>query len=842
MFRCGQKCISKHRLVDYRRDCMDNSDEAFNGSCSINNNHHRTICTIAKKNITQCIETPLHPESTISHGKQVGGCLKPRGLIHFPTLCDGFVENEYRTFDGTIETDESNCDQWLCDNQYTRCDGTWNCLNGIDEADCANALFSLCKADEHPCLSPYKAELFCLSINQSGNGIIDCLGATDERHICRKLDSQYHCWNHTDENILLNSTITDLKQEKCIDLDELCDGKIDCPIHGDDEMGSLCQENRYRDDYCMNFASGLGHLGILIESTLLCQLEESIKLASSKLSNTLAYFTLSNYSVRPPLETKTFLSRKLMHSTFVKEHDSNLINERQANILLEDNCHGGVPIYMLRNGSVEASNNNLYIRCLCPPSLYGPQCQYQNQRLSVILQIGALNRRNPFIFIIFLLDDDSEQVIHSYHRISYVSIRDCATKFIFNLLYNARPKNINRNSFIRIDVFETIGLIYRASWKYPIKFPFLPVYTLAIKLTIPPQRISSFIRCSLKCGVHGQCGIYMNTNDFFCHCKAGWWGQFCTNPYKCHCSSDSLCVGFTSLNNRSICVCPLEKFGLRCYLSNRVCQLKDVKKCRNDGLCIPRDRRILIDQDTICLCPESYYGDRCEKNQTRLAISFVSFSSIPAHIHLHFISVPPRRSPHERATTFVKVPLADTSVSIYWSTPFNIIFAQIDDNIYRLLVQPDHVLLPIYSLSIKSSQRCPLVREVLDETTASFPPIVKFYHVPCQKQPELECFHDNELYICLCTHDRRANCLTFNFQMEYNSIVILALPRLIFAFVLECMKSARDSVSLFVVGYFISFIPPLLTFTVFILPSKTYMKEFKVAIRSIQKIKMRLCQ
>jgi hypothetical protein len=56
-------------------------------------------------------------------------------------------------------------------------------------------------------------------------------------------------------------------------------------------------------------------------------------------------------------------------------------------------------------------------------------------------------------------------------------------------------------------------------------------------------------------------------------------------------------------------------------------------------------------------------------------------------------------------------------------------------------------------------------------------------------------------------------------------LVILALPRLIITFVSKCMKSSGD-VWLFLVGYFISFIPSMLTFVVFIVPSKFYKKEF----------------
>jgi len=73
-------------------------------------------------------------------------------------------------------------------------------------------------------------------------------------------------------------------------------------------------------------------------------------------------------------------------------------------------------------------------------------------------------------------------------------------------------------------------------------------------------------------------------------------------------------------------------------------------------------------------------------------------------------------------------------------------------------------------------------------------------------------------------------------------LVILALPRLIITFVSKCMKSTSDA-WLFLVGYFISFIPSMLTFLVFILTSKFYRKEFRrtiVQCRSIIQRRLRL--
>ncbi|CAF2152930.1 unnamed protein product [Rotaria magnacalcarata] len=63
-------------------------------------------------------------------------------------------------------------------------------------------------------------------------------------------------------------------------------------------------------------------------------------------------------------------------------------------------------------------------------------------------------------------------------------------------------------------------------------------------------------------------------------------------------------------------------------------------------------------------------------------------------------------------------------------------------------------------------------------------------------------------------------------------LFLLALPRILLAFLVEFMKSARESIYIFLFGYFISFLPPILLFIVFVLPSEVYMKAFKRAINS----------
>ncbi len=63
-------------------------------------------------------------------------------------------------------------------------------------------------------------------------------------------------------------------------------------------------------------------------------------------------------------------------------------------------------------------------------------------------------------------------------------------------------------------------------------------------------------------------------------------------------------------------------------------------------------------------------------------------------------------------------------------------------------------------------------------------------------------------------------------------LIILAIPRLIMSFLFGCMKSPRDS-WFYLIGYFISFIPSIVTFIVFVLPSDVYKKEFTAYVKQI---------
>jgi len=109
-------------------------------------------------------------------------------------------------------------------------------------------------------------------------------------------------------------------------------------------------------------------------------------------------------------------------------------------------------------------------------------------------------------------------------------------------------------------------------------------------------------------------------------------------------------------------------------------------------------------------------------------------------------------------------------ISIYWSNPFHIIFSQIEEKIFLLLVQYTYRQQAHLNITIEKSQQCPSLRELVNKTIFNFEQLrrVKYYHKPCQEQLQLPCFHDEKQFLCLCTYDRRANCMTFDFDMKYD--------------------------------------------------------------------------
>ena len=717
------KCILKYRLVDGIWDCPLDDDENYIDSCSLND-HQRFKCSNGRECISLTGMVFLRMRCNVDSQKNSTTDYSTNELENiFQWTCNGFRKLRNIFIEERVQSDETNCDWWPCNNSYTRCDGVWNCANGTDELNC---LPSKCTEFEHPCMSALDHMPICLPIARAGNGIMDCLGGTDEPQLCRAdLDGhRFKCRN----------------ESKCIPLDFLCKSKYSECIFDDDQIVCDAEMEPSDPDFCD--PDQLHPISVFQQT--ICNLDEGDKPHN-------IYFSLKSSPIYPSQLIVNSIETNLINS-FPNNTIKYRTLERTNRVDIyywHDRCNRGIAINVWK----------IHWLCLCPPSYYGAQCEYQSQRVSLTTQIQTISDyRTNFILVAFLIDD--RQHIHSYQFINYLSMRDCNIKFNTYLLYSTPSKDNNRNYRVRFDAIDIHTLSYRTSWSFPILFNFLPVYRLAVRLVIPNRHHKQ--SCSLQCGIHGQCSIYANTDESFCRCESGWSGIGCSTKLDCYCSPDSICVG--SVYNRSICVCSLNKFGPRCYLTQTMCQFDT---CLNGGTCVAADERI-ITQSFICLCADGYSGNRCQNVNSKIIVSFRDVR-IPTSALFHFIRVF-KNSPHNRTTILKKIRIDQNTITIDEFVPFHIVYAELSRrNYYLIVLQEKYTPSISFMTEITPKHRCKSLSELFNSSIIDFHLIrrIKYYHIPCQKQSDLVCFHD-EGRMCFCDLYRYANCFDFDHNMIYN--------------------------------------------------------------------------
>jgi hypothetical protein len=568
MYQCANssKCISIYRRNNKIGDCPQGDDE----------------------NSAEILDSSLvYPLSALNnywdkYNKRM--IQYTRENISFQTICNGYTELLPITINGKNETDETECEQWECNNIYSRCNDFWNCLNGADEIDCDLSTKLDCSSTDHICVSPNTTQLMCLSIEEANDGNVDCLGGTDEPTLCRK---SYE-FGYPDNFRCIGTVIT-----RCIDAEKLCESNDDCE-YGDDE--GFCEDNSPHEDV-FDYCNSKGPSGQTDVEQVLC------KSMRSRNTDPFVFFSLVEPKNFAGIRTKNIENKAFLRSSIMEM-------PRQY----QHRCHRGLDLRVWVNATTYLPS------CLCPPNFYGDTCQYQNQRVIIAVKFRPLSDswRTLLTIIISLIDDSDQRIIHSYEQFTYLSSRDCQKKYTVYLLYSTRPKNQTKHYTIHIDIYEKVSFKYRGSLLFPIHFPFLPVHRLAFIIDIP-QSNDNDEKCSHDQCVNGKCMKYSNNHNVdYCHCKKGWTGRYCTIKYDCSCSSDSLCIG-VSADNRSICVCHPNKFGPRC-LMNTVCQINNNSICKNKGQCVPADEYIGYEHTFQCICPIGFTGPRCELVENKLIL------------------------------------------------------------------------------------------------------------------------------------------------------------------------------------------------------------------------------
>ena len=753
MYQCirSSKCISVHRLMDSIDDCpyMDDQNMTIINSTDLIERLKKThfICQSSNKFISRSfIENRYCDCGYIEDDWCEDEDLNIdyiRRNISFHMICDGITHLLPIVIDGRNETDETECDQWQCDNVYTRCDRMWNCPDGADEGGCHTNSVLNCSAKHHSCVSRQTNQFMCLPIEKANDGYIDCLGGTDEQALCRRQIS------HIDAYTFLCVTGNGWS---CIAKDYLCDGFKHCK-YGDDEQ------------FCTNTGMAYPEESVCFRGTYATRSEVERFLCDNRLFYTnknIIYFTLDRTIDVVEVRTKQIENSNVLS-----------LSKNQIFVKHQSRCHRGLDLRVWLNNQSNLTEST----CLCPPSYYGDLCQYQNERISVSTRCRALSNswRTLFAIVISLIDDSEQRMIHSYEQFTYLSISDCRVKFHFYLLYSNRRRDSTKNYSIHIDIYEKVSLAYRGSLLFPIHFLFLPVHRLAFIIDIPRSNDTVLDSCLNDPCIHGKCIKYSNNIEdrSFCQCNPGWSGQNCTIQHICSCASDSLCIGLSS-NNRSICVCPLNKFGPRCLLINSICQNENKSKCENGGHCIPIDDYIIPNENFLCTCPDGFTGKRCEIADSQLILSFSKSIILSQSLFIHFIDV--TSDDVRRSTTFRTFPVLEDSLVIHWSQSFHLVFIELfSKNYYLAIFQKTYNQSARIPKMINPSDRCPSINELFNETFVQLHLLrrIKYYHLPCQNESlNLSCFYD-DVHLCLCydfRQQRLANCFNFNHNMTFDCL------------------------------------------------------------------------
>ena len=726
LYQCDHslKCISTDRLLDGINNCPLGDDERKVHRDFLNEtNKYRFKCPDTDFSVSPLVlndgmfDCPYGEDEIDPNQRYL------QRNIRFKFICDGIQDLLPINVNGKNMTDETDCEQWPCNNSYTHCDSIWNCPKGEDEFECKDVAIR-CSPLHHPCISSNATSLFCLSIEKIHDGIIDCIGGSDERQMCRETDPydhqrRYHCWNENDNDCQLRIDIS------------ACDTEIDRKFRPFGSNRFRCSQNN-----------------VTAIQKYLCTLEDKRDYEHSELP-------LSNLqSIK--------LERNYSYNEISTPHHFDVTSRNTK--LVTDSCFRGIPIHV-------ASENGILAKCLCPPSAYGEHCEYQNQRVSLTAQAkSASDWRSIFTFIFILMSDENE--VESYEYRYYSPSTDCAVKWNIYLLYRSRPKDSTKNYSVRVDIYkqETNALEYRTSWHYPIKFAFLPVYRLAIEIIIPTRKfVNDKTTCTLDCHGHGSC-ILANLNTkqerALCRCDPGWIGNQCQYSQvplrKCSCAPGSVCI---SIHPTLICVCPLHRSGPRCYIKLNACQ--NSSECLNEGQCVSHDERRHSDFAGKCICQKDFWGERCELPITKLIVVFHTTIPIPFLILVHLIK-DKQVMQHQHATTFKRIlPYETSPITIRTTvTEFDLAFVEFANSYYFTSFKNDHgneIL-----MLVSPANRCQSIDKLFNSSFAQLHLIqrIKYYQIPCQKHANLACFYD-DIHICVCNLDRYAVCILFEHKKTY---------------------------------------------------------------------------
>ena len=508
-----------------------------------------------------------------------------------------------------------------------------------------------------------------------------------------------------------------------------CDGIYQCP-YGEDEHWCLTY-HLYTDDL----------------------LYRSFKYSARNKNNDnefIPYFP--KIDIQDTRKRRNIMSSEQIQSKWLFFNSSQNHQQIQAKTLLSDNsrqqifsrltyvCNRGFPLYI--------PTYNI-TRCACPPSYYGPLCEYFSDRISIITHLDlttfSTSIQASLLTIVVHLYFLNTIIDHHNFHVNPLLEQNNPVKHRFYLLYSRsydfiqhkRSRYFNRTDIINHHPYSVHFDIYSltnnqtnelGSFHYPIYFDFLPAFRLATILKFPLwfNNLTLDPCASNPCNSNSTCKPILNQNhSYYCSCKSGYSGINCQDyDPQClsYCNSKAICRpnyrGLVSNPNYPLCICPLGHFGPRCYLENEACKSNP---CGQNSTCYP-SYDPSGENPIICECSKQFYGDRCQHEKLNIYIR-INMTIAARASNIQFDDV---FRPSSKMKLHHQQIMCDLQKIIEFNHGRNYIPALSILKIYQELPSPRYFILYIQSFRRKlinltiTPEECPHVLELLSQSNVLF--------------------------------------------------------------------------------------------------------------------------